>query len=226
MVRPLGPEHVGRQDELHFKPACGVLLGSAGGYRIQGIDDGHHRVALSVQGYLRSGRGSGNCVRNRSRLHAGADGKNIAACGKFLRVIGTGHDTASLGDGIQRNAIQSQEDGRSHSTVQSITKLVCACRIVGFPVGEPVFGVEGGQILNGILRHLPVHLRGVEMTGFLQPVQGFRPADQIGGKGGTMRIVAVEIILAGGFGQLEVRQGQISQIFFHIKGCVLRVEAA
>ena len=64
------------------------------------------------------------------------------------------------------------------------------------------------------------------MTGFLQPVEGFRPADQIGGKGGAMRIVAVDIILAGGFGQLKVRQGQIGQIFFHIKGCVLRIEAA
>ena len=181
---------------------------------------------MSVQGYLRSWRGSRNRIRNCSRFHTGADGQDIISGGKGLRIKGAGHDTGFLSDGIQRNTVQSQENGRSHCAVQSITKLVCACRIVGFPVGEPVFGVEGGQILNGVLRHFPVHLRGVEMTGFLQSVQGFRPADQIGGKGGAMRIVAVDIILAGGFGQLKVRQGQIGQIFFHIKGCVLRIEAA
>ena len=181
---------------------------------------------MPVETHLCSGRGSGNRIRNRSRLYTGANGQNIISGGKGLRIKGAGHDTGFLSDGIQRNTVQSQENGRSHCAVQSITKLVCACRIVGFPVGEPVFGVEGGQILNGILRHLPVHLRGVEMTGFLQPVEGFRPADQIGGKGGAMRIVAVDIILAGGFGQLKVRQGQIGQIFFHIKGCVLRIEAA
>ena len=64
------------------------------------------------------------------------------------------------------------------------------------------------------------------MPGFFQSIQGFRLADQIGGKGGAVRVVAVEIILVGIIRQLKVCQGQTCQIFFHIESGTLCVKAA
>ena len=76
------------------------------------------------------------------------------------------------------------------------------------------------------LVHLPVDLGRVQVTGRLHAFLSFHLSHQRIGQGDAMRIIQVHVILAGGIGQLEVGQDQVSQIFVHIKGGVFGVKAA
>ena len=59
-----------------------------------------------------------------------------------------------------------------------------------------------------------------------QPLLRFGGGDKLAGQGGSVRVVAVQIVLAAAVGEGEVGDGQVGQIFLHVKGCILGVEAA